>query len=685
MWPRHPHRDGGPPGCRWSRGIGSGSLRLELGLAGERSHRAQPHVDGTDLVWVEGPRYPSGVVIDAAHAERVLVGEPLRAEEIQEDRRGLGMPAGPHLDLDAVLDQEVPVAEHVVDGGDLEVHVAQPGPLALEHGQLVVDRIDPQQAGRIPDPVRHPRVEAGAPEPVRLMHVGRVQAQVTELGDAGRPGERDRPGDGLLLAHQFQAITERIVKGDVLPYPAGTCLVRRARVDGDPRAFALGLGGGQRVGVGDGEAGRNDAGWSFDQGQAVVAVVGAQMRDTELGRGGQFQADDAGGEPDRRVKVGHAGADIGDVGECDHRVGSGVDRGDVDVDLPVADQVVIVDQDVHVGDRHGLAVLAEVLDVDLRDDRVPELPHVPDVVGQAVDAGEEPGDRFLDGLAAGDRVGVGEAELRVRGEVGDELVGVEGVDVGENRRYVAAHDVLPSLADQGRISSKLYAVSRRCATALDSKTAYTYFAESRDAGTWPSLGAVPVGRLAPVTSRSADEVVWAVDVVAQAEAADLLASAYETRVPVEPLMEKYPGLTLGDAYEIQLLQIRRRVASGARVKGHKVGLSPSLQPRVEPEVALVLKRPLQGPGVTVAEAVAAIDFVLPALELIDSRIRDWRIGLLDTIADNASSGGVVLGSTPTSLSAVDLRLGGCNLHRNGALACSGAGGAVLGSPLKSLG
>lgn len=207
------------------------------------------------------------------------------------------------------------------------------------------------------------------------------------------------------------------------------------------------------------------------------------------------------------------------------------------------------------------------------------------------------------------------------------------------------------------------------------------------------------------------------DVVAHAEAADLLASAYETRVPVEPLVEKYNGLTLDDAYEVQLLQIRRRVASGARVKGHKVGLTSAamqrqmgvdqpdyghllddmfwlehqpipvsrfLQPRVEPEVAFVLKRPLQGPGVTVAEAVAAVGFVLPALEIIDSRIRDWKIGLLDTIADNASSGGVVLGSTPVSLSAVDLRLGGCNLHHNGALAATGAGGAVLGSPLISL-
>ena len=109
-----------------------------------------------------------------------------------------------------------------------------------------------------------------------------------------------------------------------------------------------------------------------------------------------------------------------------------------------------------------------------------------------------------------------------------------------------------------------------------------------------------------------------------------------------------------------------------------------LQPRVEPEMAFVLARPLRGPGVTVADAIAAVDFVLPALELIDSRIRDWKIGLADTIADNASSGGVVLGSSPVPLGAADLRLAGCTLHKNGELAGTGAGGAVLGSPLTSL-
>lgn len=201
------------------------------------------------------------------------------------------------------------------------------------------------------------------------------------------------------------------------------------------------------------------------------------------------------------------------------------------------------------------------------------------------------------------------------------------------------------------------------------------------------------------------------------EIAELLLEVYASHEPVEPLTAKFAGLTVEDAYEIQLLQVRRWLDRGARIKGHKVGLTSAamqrqlgvdqpdyghlldrmfwleyepipisrfLQPRVEPEMAFVLARPLRGPGVTVAEAIAAVDFVLPALELIDSRIRDWKIGLADTIADNASSGGVVLGSSPVPLAAADLRLAGCTLHKNGELAGTGAGGAVLGSPLTSL-
>lgn len=200
-------------------------------------------------------------------------------------------------------------------------------------------------------------------------------------------------------------------------------------------------------------------------------------------------------------------------------------------------------------------------------------------------------------------------------------------------------------------------------------------------------------------------------------AADLLLGAYDARVPVDPLTEKFPDLTVADAYEIQLAQVARWRAAGARVKGHKVGLTSAamqrqlgvdqpdyghllddmffaentpvpadrfLQPKVEPEIAFVLAAPLRGPGVTVADAVAAVGFCLPALEIIDSRIRDWRITLPDTIADNASSGGVVLGSRPVPLTAVDVRLSGCTLHRGGELVGSGAGGAVLGSPVNAL-
>lgn len=201
------------------------------------------------------------------------------------------------------------------------------------------------------------------------------------------------------------------------------------------------------------------------------------------------------------------------------------------------------------------------------------------------------------------------------------------------------------------------------------------------------------------------------------EAATRLLEAYTTREPLEPLTATYDGMALDDAYAIQQLQVEQLVAGGRTVKGHKVGLTSAamqrllgvsepdyghllddffflehqpipaerwIQPRIEPEVAFVLKEPLRGPGVTVHEALRAVDFVLPALEIVDSRIRDWKIGLLDTIADNASSGGVVLGSTPTAVDAVDLRLAGAVLHRGGSVVGTGVGGAVLGSPLTSL-
>ena len=207
------------------------------------------------------------------------------------------------------------------------------------------------------------------------------------------------------------------------------------------------------------------------------------------------------------------------------------------------------------------------------------------------------------------------------------------------------------------------------------------------------------------------------DAQVRADIAAALLEACRTRIPIEPPTDKYEELGLEDAYAIQALQIKSWIDGGAVIKGHKVGLTSGvmqrqmkvdrpdfgvlrddmfysedmpvpvdafLQPRVEPEIAFVLKKDLTGPGVTIAEAAAAVDFCLPALEIIDSRIADWRIKIGDTIADNASSGGVVLGSHPTKLSDRDLRLVGCNLFGNGSLIATGAGGAALGSPLLSL-
>lgn len=207
------------------------------------------------------------------------------------------------------------------------------------------------------------------------------------------------------------------------------------------------------------------------------------------------------------------------------------------------------------------------------------------------------------------------------------------------------------------------------------------------------------------------------DTLTRSKAAHRLLEAYTTRKPIAPLTGSHTDMTLEDAYAIQLAQIHELTSAGRTVKGHKVGLTSGamqrllgvtepdyghllddffhlehmpiptdrfLQPRIEPEVAFVLKKPLQGPGVTVTDAISAVDYVLPALEIVDSRIKDWKIGLFDTIADNASSGALVLGSTPTALADVDLRLGGAILHRNGTVVGTGAGGAVLGSPINSL-
>lgn len=196
-------------------------------------------------------------------------------------------------------------------------------------------------------------------------------------------------------------------------------------------------------------------------------------------------------------------------------------------------------------------------------------------------------------------------------------------------------------------------------------------------------------------------------------AAKALAQAQRDRVPIPPLTETYPGIGVDDAYEIQLINVRERMESGSQVLGHKVGLTARamqqmmnvdepdyghlfddmfafeatsiscdrlLAARVEPEVAFVLGAPLRSPGCTVADVLRATEFVVPAIEVIDTRITDWKIKLPDTIADNASSAMVVLGGNPTLLVDIDIRLVGVVLRRNGAIVDTGATGAVLSNP-----
>ncbi len=199
-------------------------------------------------------------------------------------------------------------------------------------------------------------------------------------------------------------------------------------------------------------------------------------------------------------------------------------------------------------------------------------------------------------------------------------------------------------------------------------------------------------------------------------AADL-AQAERSREPIAPLTAAYPEIDVVDAYEIQLINIRQRVAEGARVLGHKVGLSSKamqqmmgvdepdyghlldemqvfedaavktgryLYPRVEVEVGFILAADLPGVGCSEDDVLAATEALVPSIELIDTRITDWKIALCDTIADNASSAGFVLGEARVSPADVDVKTIDATLTRNGEVVAEGRSDAVLGNPVTAV-
>lgn len=200
-----------------------------------------------------------------------------------------------------------------------------------------------------------------------------------------------------------------------------------------------------------------------------------------------------------------------------------------------------------------------------------------------------------------------------------------------------------------------------------------------------------------------------------AQLADELWESDRSSVPIEPLTDRHPELDVADAYAIQTYNTDRQVAAGAKIRGRKIGLTARtmqellgvnepdfgvlldtmfvedgdeiditslVQPRVEAEMAFVMERDLVGPGVTTANALAAIAGVLPAIEIVDSRVKDWKIKLIDTVSDNASSGLLVMGGRMRKVTDIDLRLVGMALSRNGAVVDTGAGAAALGNPVR---
>ena len=202
-----------------------------------------------------------------------------------------------------------------------------------------------------------------------------------------------------------------------------------------------------------------------------------------------------------------------------------------------------------------------------------------------------------------------------------------------------------------------------------------------------------------------------------ANAAQVLRAAAQSGQFIPPLTAQYPDFALEDAYAIQQINTSHLLAAGRRRVGCKIGLtSPAVQkqlgvdqpdfgilfddmgfeeglpipchklhqPKIEAEVAFVLGRDLDMEMPGLVDVMRAIEFALPALEVVGSRIRDWKIRLVDTVADNASSSGYVLGSSPRSLAQLDLRNCTMGLQHNGELASSGNGSACMGNPLNAV-
>lgn len=199
--------------------------------------------------------------------------------------------------------------------------------------------------------------------------------------------------------------------------------------------------------------------------------------------------------------------------------------------------------------------------------------------------------------------------------------------------------------------------------------------------------------------------------------AEALLDAKNSRIPINALTESDQSLSVDDAYRIQQEYVRLLLGKHDSVVGYKLGLTSKpmqemmgvdqpdygpvlsnmvfndgatvvldqyIQPRVEAEIALMLDKPLEGPGVTTLQAARAIGGAFAAIEMVDSRIKDWKIKLVDTISDLASSAATVRSGLVVPLDGWDPRLCGMVVAKNGVTVDTGAGAAALGNPVAAV-
>ncbi|MGO1501731.1 MAG: fumarylacetoacetate hydrolase family protein [Marinobacter sp.] len=200
---------------------------------------------------------------------------------------------------------------------------------------------------------------------------------------------------------------------------------------------------------------------------------------------------------------------------------------------------------------------------------------------------------------------------------------------------------------------------------------------------------------------------------------DELFEALQSGTSLAPLTERYTDITVEQAYQISLQFLQRREVAGQKLIGKKIGVTSKavqdmlnvhqpdfgfltdamsvpdgsdvsmeehrlVQPRAEGEIAFILATDLTGPGVTASDVLAATEYVVPCFEIVDSRIRDWKIAIEDTVADNASCGVFALSSDRIDPRTVDLASVELTMTKNGEPAGSGLGSAVQGHPCEAV-